>query len=222
MATPAQTLANRENAQHSTGPSTDAGKAKSSQNSTRHGLTARGLIVPLGFEQTFTKFEQSLRGHLLPAGNLEGLIFDRILECAWNLERCRRAQAQLFETTDPAVDPLLNDQIEPKLARIDKYARQYENSMFKAMRELSKIQTEAQYRNEIHPLAQEELDDPDLFERTPQSLSAVCNFTKIMAAAQRSPKRSKFQNKANALALLQQLADPPIVEEGEEPYANAA
>ena len=39
MATAAQVIANRENAQHSTGPITEAGRETVSQNSTRHGLT---------------------------------------------------------------------------------------------------------------------------------------------------------------------------------------
>src|SRR5882724_5799554 len=174
MATPAQILANRENAQHSTGPTTEEGKAVSAGNAVRHSLTARGLIVPLG------------------------------LETGWNLERCRRAQAQLFEKTaaaDLSIDPLLDDQNEAKFARIDKYARQSENSMFKAMRELSKLQTEAQFRHQIPPLSQEEVSDPELFNQTPQSLSAVCDVqqasTAAAPAAIRPPKLKSFQNRAD-------------------------
>src|ERR1700693_1905973 len=37
---------NRSNAQHSTGPRTDAGKQRSSQNALRHGLTARSAVIP--------------------------------------------------------------------------------------------------------------------------------------------------------------------------------
>jgi len=219
MATPAQILANRENAQHSTGPTTEEGKAVSAGNAVRHSLTARGLIVPLGLETAFADFEAALRINLIPNGGLEGVIFQRILESGWNLERCRRAQAQLFEKTaaaDLSIDPLLDDQNEAKFARIDKYARQSENSMFKAMRELSKIQTEAQFRNEIHPLNQEEIDNPELFDRTPQSLSAICDFQQVMAAASacRTPKdKPNFQNKADseraALAFLEQITAPP-------------
>jgi len=216
MATPAQILANRENAQHSTGPKTDQGKAASAGNAVRHGLTARGLIVPLGLEAAFADLETQLRINLIPNGGLEAMIFQRILECSWHLERCRRAQAQLFDQTaagDLSIDPLLDDQNEAKFARIDKYARQSENSMFKAMRELGKLQTEAQLRNEIHPLTQEEIDDPELFDQTPQSLSAVCDFRQVNAAARRTPREKTFQNKADseraAMAFLEQLTAPP-------------
>jgi hypothetical protein len=45
MATEAQIKANQENAQHSTGATTEAGSARSSQNATRHGYTGRSLVL---------------------------------------------------------------------------------------------------------------------------------------------------------------------------------
>src|SRR5882672_1737881 len=41
----ARLAANTANAQHSTGPRTPAGQARSSQNARTHGLTARDLII---------------------------------------------------------------------------------------------------------------------------------------------------------------------------------
>src|SRR6202011_5270322 len=102
--------------------------------------------------------------------------FKRILECGWNLERCRRAEAELFASLGVSVDPLLDDQNEPKFARIEKYAKQYENFLYKAMRELRTLQTESQFRYEIHPLSQEERDDSELFKQTPHALSVLCDF----------------------------------------------
>ena len=215
MATTAQALANRENAQNSTGPKTEEGKAASSRNANRHSLTARGLIIPAGMEAKFAAMEDALQGSLLPNGGIEKILFERILECAWNLERCRHAQAQLFDrtATDFSIDPLLDEQNEAKFARIDKYARQFENSMLKAMRELRTLQTETQFRDEIHPLAQEEIDDPKLFSQTPQSLSSLCDFQKVMSAARRASQSNAIQNKAEAdratFALLARLTAPP-------------
>lgn len=45
MATPQQIEANRQNAQASTGPKTDAGKERSSLNATRHGFTGQTLVL---------------------------------------------------------------------------------------------------------------------------------------------------------------------------------
>ena len=232
MATPAQALANHANAQHSTGPLTDEGKAKAALNATRHSLTSRGLIVPLGLESAFATLEEELRSNLIPVGGLEETLFTRILECTWNLHRCRLAQAQLFEQAlDPSVDPLLeNEQNEPKFARIDKYARQFENSMYKGMRELGKLQTEAQYRAAVCPLSDEEIDDADLFSQSPQSRSALCDFKQVHAAARRSSKKTKpFQNKADstraAMAFLEMVTSPPVLNRNitaDEDLADAA
>jgi hypothetical protein len=45
MATQAQIIANRRNAQRSTGPLTPRGKAVASQNSLKHGLLARQQVI---------------------------------------------------------------------------------------------------------------------------------------------------------------------------------
>jgi hypothetical protein len=45
MATQAQILANRRNAQRSTGPKTAEGKATAAKNATKHGLFARYDVV---------------------------------------------------------------------------------------------------------------------------------------------------------------------------------
>jgi hypothetical protein len=88
--------------------------------------------------------------------------------------------------------------------------------MYKAMRELGKLQTEAQTRDEIHPLTQEEIEDPALFSQTPQSLSALCGFQQAVTAAtaSRAPREKNFQNRADseraAFAFLDQLTAPPV------------
>ena len=64
MSTAAQILANRENAQHSTGPRTEEGKANSSLNNLHHGLAARGFIVLPGQESAFEDLEAGLRACL--------------------------------------------------------------------------------------------------------------------------------------------------------------
>src|SRR4051812_12599808 len=89
MSTAAQITANRENSKLSTGPRTEQGKAKSSRNNPRHGLAARGFIVLPGQESAFEQLEEGLQRQLVPFGTLQETIFTRVLECSWNLHRCR-------------------------------------------------------------------------------------------------------------------------------------
>lgn len=51
MSTEAQIRANQQNAQKSTGPKTEAGKARSAQNARIHGFCAQSLIFPLPAER---------------------------------------------------------------------------------------------------------------------------------------------------------------------------
>ncbi len=56
MATPAQVLSNQENAKHSTGPKTEAGKLNSKLNATRHGLTGQTVVLPTEDAHAYAAF----------------------------------------------------------------------------------------------------------------------------------------------------------------------
>ena len=160
MATDLQFAANRANAQLSTGPLSEAGKAAVSQNAGKHYLTSKYLIILSGQEDDFAELESGLRSKLKPAGPLEELLFKRIVECAWNLERCRHAEFELFQQIGADRDPLSTTENAPQFDRIHRYARQSENSMYKAMRELGKLQSEQQFRDEAFPPAGEDAESP--------------------------------------------------------------
>ena len=85
--------------------------------------------------------------------------------------------------------------------------------MLKMMRELGRLQTEFQFRDEIHELTGEERNDPEKFEATPQARSVVCSTQKVVAAWQQTELR-KFQIGANrdraSLQMLEQLTAPPL------------
>jgi len=148
MATPAQKQANRINAQKSTGPKSDDGKARSSQNARTHGLTSRECFVPPGEEEEFDSFVGGLREDLRPEGTLEEALFREVVHAAWTMQRCHRAEASLGQGS--GVDPMLDEQNEAKLRRIDAYFRRAERSFHKSIKELRALQTERAYRRAAH------------------------------------------------------------------------
>ncbi len=88
--------ANRRNAQRSTGPRTQEGKAVSSRNSLKHGLRSQTILVPGECEKDYTTFRDQLREDLQPSGALEELLVGRAITIGWRLQRLTRIEAAMF------------------------------------------------------------------------------------------------------------------------------
>jgi len=82
MATAAQIAANRRNALKSTGPRTAAGKAASSRNALRHGLTARATVVLDEDAQDFLRLRTELRIALAPRDAREELLAETVVHAS--------------------------------------------------------------------------------------------------------------------------------------------
>ena len=89
--TKAKIEANRRNAELSTGPVTEEGKAIASQNAVKHGLQSTNLaliVVQAGESvEAFTELTESLMDCYQPVGALENMLVQRIILCFWRLRR---------------------------------------------------------------------------------------------------------------------------------------
>jgi hypothetical protein len=106
--TEAQLTANRENAQHSTGPRTPEGRKRSSLNAFRHGLTGQIIMhTPMSAqakplcavgrdEQAFKEHCEGIRGALAPVGAFEADLAQAIAEDHWRLNRARALEDSIF------------------------------------------------------------------------------------------------------------------------------
>ncbi len=142
MATAAQMMANQANAQHSTGPCTEQGKARSSQNRLSHGLSSQEFIVLPGQEAEFDEFIAELHKSVQPAGGLELDLFTHLAHASWKLRRCRRAEVQIqLESERPDLDPAIVPETEARLRSIQIYAQRAERSYHKALKELKALQS---------------------------------------------------------------------------------
>jgi hypothetical protein len=88
---------NRANAQHSTGPRTEEGKAVSSRNAITHGLFSQHDYVPAGREPEYQNVVSSLTAELAGATAAEQVLVSEIVSAAWKLRRCAEAEAALSE-----------------------------------------------------------------------------------------------------------------------------
>ena len=87
MATEKQILANQQNAQHSTGPRTEAGKRRSRRNAIRHGLTAETVVDALEDAADYRAFERAIKSDYSPQTAIEGQLVSRLASLLWRLRR---------------------------------------------------------------------------------------------------------------------------------------
>jgi hypothetical protein len=96
MATEKQILANRRNAQKSTGPKTPEGCAAIRFNGLKHGLTASALTLPDESEAEFEALLDSIETEHQPATPTEIALVRRIAMAAWRLTRFYHMEAGFF------------------------------------------------------------------------------------------------------------------------------
>jgi hypothetical protein len=101
MSTPAQAEANLANAQHSTGPRTEAGKAASSQNALKHGLTAKTILLPGEDEAAYRKMCEGMFESFAPASTPEQELVQLLCDTQWRLQRCGRIEAAILSADAP-------------------------------------------------------------------------------------------------------------------------
>jgi hypothetical protein len=155
MASEAQFIANRLNAQKSTGPRTAEGKAAASLNAVQHGLRAQAVVLPGEGPDEYRLHRERLLADLRPQDLPEMDLAERIVELAWRLRRAGQYHSAVFEALyeQQAAAPvgeadgadatervlgrmLLADFSGPRvLERVQLYERRIESSLFRARAE---------------------------------------------------------------------------------------
>jgi hypothetical protein len=79
--------ANRANAQLSTGPTSETGKAKSSLNAVKTALTGRTILLPTDDAAEYERHIRAYQDELKPVGQLESDLVQSIADTTWRLAR---------------------------------------------------------------------------------------------------------------------------------------
>jgi hypothetical protein len=88
--------ANRQNAQSSTGPRTEAGKQKSALNSVRHGLTGQTIILPADQVEAYQNFTEGYLKELAPVGVYETDLVHSIMNCRWRMHQIAAMESAIY------------------------------------------------------------------------------------------------------------------------------
>jgi hypothetical protein len=137
MITPQKAAANAGNAR---------GKARSSQNAVKHGLTAAKPVIPPERKQDFDQLEAELHEEISPQGAIECTTFDQLVYAAWKQQLIREHEAKLLAEGPEA----LADEAKARtLDRLQRYGAAADRAYYRALKELRNLQTERTLRGTI-------------------------------------------------------------------------
>ena len=155
MATEKQYIANRRNAQLSTGPG-EEGKKVSRMNAYRHGLTGQIAVRTPEEQEAHDQFCAAIVSSLQPAEGVERQFAQSIAEDHWRLNRARTIENNIFtlacslnhstgETDNPEIDQALADartfvDDPARFQLLTIYERRIHSNMTKSLTQLVELQ----------------------------------------------------------------------------------
>jgi hypothetical protein len=140
MSTRAQILANQANAQLSTGPRSEEGKAISSKNNLRHGLTGPFMVLAWEKKHEYEQLKADLFAEHQPTTLTEQMLVEDMAQSHWLRKRAITMQTLCFRPDKPDAD-------QPKeLLLYLRYQTTHDRAFYRALNELQKLR--AQKRKE--------------------------------------------------------------------------
>jgi hypothetical protein len=133
MASAAQIHANQANAQHSSGPITEEGKARVSQNRLIHGLTGHFAVASYECPDQFKQLCAEIQNENQPQNTEEQRLVDAIIQHYWLVQRALSLQSMLMFSGNLDADD------QKKLALYLRYQTTNERSYHKARTELQNL-----------------------------------------------------------------------------------
>ena len=140
MSSQAQITANQANAQKSTGPKTEEGKAIASQNNFRYGFTGAFRVLAWEGKAEFQVLLDSLHAEHQPSTPTETILVDKMVHSLWLSKRAVLLQDLSFDLQAPLCD-------DPKqLALYLRYQTTNDRAFHKSLNELLKLRAEERTR----------------------------------------------------------------------------
>jgi hypothetical protein len=158
--------ANRANAQLSTGPRTEAGKAKSSLNAVKTGLTGRTVLLPAEDAAAYGAHIERFRKELKPVGERETQLVQSLADTQWRLDRIPGLEFGLFALGRKRYADLFEEEEDEQVraALLDAHilmteARHFKNLHLQESRLRRQYRQDAQELQELQAQRQQEQDE---------------------------------------------------------------
>ena len=201
MATPAQTAANRRNAQSSTGPSTAEGKAAVRLNSLTHGLRAQDALLPGEDEKAFQQISQAFYQQHSPEGASELFCVEKMIISFWRNRRIAKIETDIFMNFYPSQPETYGDMNgvlgrsftidslgQDNFCRLARYESSLDRAFYRASKELQTLQ-----KTRIGFARQNENQHPNQPKPAVSSAQAAQSPTITTETAAAPPKRYRLE-----------------------------
>jgi len=198
---------NAQNAKRSTGPRTPQGKAASSRNAVKHGLTAAKPVVLPEEEPTFESFRDKLWHEIQPEGVLEDDLFENLLHASLKMQRIRRMEEKI--ESGAGDEALLDDRLEAELTKLARHFARAERTYHRCLTQLRHLQTERMCRWQ---LPEEQAD----------CLAPLSSASKVSKQSHLKLPKPRTISPAGLLQALKDIIlDEEITEEKEKPASKS-
>ena len=159
--TEAKVEANQTNAQLSTGPRTEAGKATSSRNALRHGLTAATKLLPTEDPAELQVLTEAMFNDFKPLNATEtALLFD-LVDFEWRLRRAAAYEAKILSADAPDFKALNNMSL---------HAARIKRQFSATLKELQNLQRVSRGQREEQLAEAEAISKADRIRNRPSTL----------------------------------------------------
>lgn len=131
--------ANRANAQKSSGPTTQAGLEKSSQNAVKHGLTGCFRVLACESQEDFNYLLEEFLEAEKPVGAVEAQLVRKMAEFTWLGARCVRLQEGCItetQTPEQKAAGLTQNTVSYEIDRFIRYQTAHDRAYQRASKEL--------------------------------------------------------------------------------------
>jgi hypothetical protein len=189
--------ANRANAQLSTGPVTPEGKAKSSLNAVRTGLTGRAVLLATEDAAAYEAHIERFRRQWEPMGDRETELVQSLADTQWRLDRIPNLETGLFALGRLRCADLFEEEKNPQVRRamIDAHilmtdAKHFKNLHLQESRLRRQYQQDAKELEGLQAQRKKEQEEQEQSRKTaaPKTLAASVGFEFTNSAVENRQK----------------------------------
>ncbi len=170
-----------------TGPRTSAGKAVSSMNALKHGLTSTKIILPGEDPAEFAALQSTLVAEHQPAGELETQLVHELAAALWRLQRVRRYEAKLLENAG-AIFAGEDAEAGKGFDRLLRYMTSAERQLDRVQRQLERAQKERHKQNH----QDQQLYRPESVRFAPRAKGAAAGVPEFVLPLPTAPRNPQF------------------------------